>query len=116
MDEAVSRMIAAAETYDGTVVNVAGDGILVLFGAPTSHEDDPERALRAALDIISDVAAYGAEVAEAWAVEPLTASVGVHTGSVVFGAVSGQSRAHGHGRHRSTPRHGSSPRRRAVRR
>ena len=59
VDEAVSRMIAAAQAYGGTVVNVAGDGILVLFGAPISHEDDPERALRAALDIISDVSAYG---------------------------------------------------------
>src|ERR671936_1167240 len=64
--EAVARMIHAVETFGGTINVIAGDGVLALFGAPTTHEDDPERAVRAALRIIADVAEYGSEVARAW--------------------------------------------------
>ena len=46
--EAVARMVHAVEEFGGTVKDLAGDGILALFGAPTAHEDDAERALRAA--------------------------------------------------------------------
>jgi class 3 adenylate cyclase len=87
VDEALSRMISATSRYGGTVVHVAGDGILVLFGAPIAHEDDAERAVRAALELVGDVAAYGDEVASAWPVEALTAHVGIHTGPVVLGSL-----------------------------
>lgn len=39
------------ETYGGTVEKFVGDAVMALFGAPTAHEDDPERAVRAALSI-----------------------------------------------------------------
>ena len=42
-------MVHAVEEFGGTVKDLAGDGILALFGAPTAHEDDAERALRAAI-------------------------------------------------------------------
>jgi class 3 adenylate cyclase len=83
--EVVSRMIAAVTRYGGTVVNVAGDGILALFGAPVAHEDDAERAVRAGLELVGEVATYGVEVAEAWEVEAPAAHVGIHTGLVVLG-------------------------------
>ena len=51
--EAVGRAVTAVETYGGTIGALAGDGLLALFGAPIAHEDDPERAVRAALDIIA---------------------------------------------------------------
>ena len=41
----------AVHRYEGTVNQVMGDGIMALFGAPVTHEDDPERAVRAALSI-----------------------------------------------------------------
>ena len=90
--EAVSRMVAAVEALGGTVKDLAGDGILALFGAPAAHEDDAERAVRAALRIANDLAAYGSEVAAAWGVENLGVRVGVNTGSVVLGPVGGGSR------------------------
>ena len=42
--EAVARIVHAVEEFGGTVKDLAGDGILALFGAPTAHEDDAERA------------------------------------------------------------------------
>ena len=45
------------ESYGGTVEKFIGDAVMALFGAPVVHEDDPERAVRAALGIVSAVAA-----------------------------------------------------------
>jgi DNA-binding SARP family transcriptional activator len=82
---AVDRMAACVEALGGTVASRPGDGILALFGAPVSHEDDPERAVLAALRIVRDVATYGEEVARSWDVDPLRARVGIDTGPVLVG-------------------------------
>ncbi len=59
--EALQRVIDAyqhqvagcAARYDGFVAKFMGDGVLVYFGYPQAHEDDPERAVRAGLDIVA---------------------------------------------------------------
>ena len=45
--EAISRAVRVVEAYGGTVKDLAGDGMLAIFGAPVAHEDDPERAVLA---------------------------------------------------------------------
>jgi class 3 adenylate cyclase len=46
-----ARLRAELERFGGTVEKFIGDAVVALFGAPVAHEDDPERAVRAALAI-----------------------------------------------------------------
>ena len=47
------------ERYGGTIEKFIGDAVMAVWGAPTAHEDDAERAVRAALDIVSGVPSLG---------------------------------------------------------
>jgi len=82
--------------FDGFVAKYMGDGVLVYFGYPQAHEDDPERAVRAALDA---VAAVGALKSRA----PLQARVGIATGVVVVGDLVGSGEAQERGIVGETP-------------
>ncbi len=81
-DEVVRLMREEVERFGGTVAQLTGDGVLALFGAPTAHEDDAIRAVRAALALRESLASYAAEVAPAYGME-LVARVAVNTGPVV---------------------------------
>lgn len=87
LQEAVSRIIGCVEAFGGTVKDLAGDGVLALFGAPMAHEDDPERAIRAGLRIIEEIRDYGREVERAWGIEGFSVRVGINTGLAVVGAL-----------------------------
>jgi class 3 adenylate cyclase/tetratricopeptide (TPR) repeat protein len=67
------RLRSELELYGGTVEKFIGDAVMALFGAPAAHEDDPERAVRAALAI------------RAWAREQdgLEVRIGVNTGEAL---------------------------------
>jgi ABC-type transport system substrate-binding protein/class 3 adenylate cyclase len=84
-DDVVRLMREEVERFGGTVAQLTGDGVLALFGAPTAHENDSERAVRAALAIHEALAAYSADVAPAYGFV-LGARVAVNTGPVVVPA------------------------------
>jgi len=54
-----ARVRSELERFGGTVEKFIGDAVMAVFGAPTAHEDDPERAVRAALAIRDTLAAEG---------------------------------------------------------
>ena len=72
--------------YEGIVNQLAGDGLMALFGAPVSHEDAPQRAVRAALAIQEALAHFNQELRAERNLE-LRARIGIHTGPVVVGTV-----------------------------
>ncbi len=82
---AFEHMIRPVYRYEGTVARLMGDGILAFFGAPIAHEDDPQRAVLADLDILAAVAAFRPTVMQRWGFD-LDVRVGINTGLVV-GAV-----------------------------
>jgi class 3 adenylate cyclase/tetratricopeptide (TPR) repeat protein len=69
-----SRQIV--ERYGGTVEKFIGDAVMAVWGAPVAQEDDAERAVRAALDLVSGVSVLGQEVGA----PGLRARAGVLTG------------------------------------
>ena len=74
----------AVARYDGFVEKFVGDAVLAVFGAPIAHEDDPERALHAALDMVERTAALRQCSADRLG-SPLDLHIGIHTGPVVAG-------------------------------
>jgi class 3 adenylate cyclase len=74
-----ARLRADLERYGGTVEKFIGDAVMALFGAPTAHEDDPERAVRAALAIRAAIA----ELNQADPSLDLHVRVGVTTGEAL---------------------------------
>jgi predicted ATPase/class 3 adenylate cyclase len=72
------------ELYGGTVEKFIGDAVMAVWGAPSATEDDPERAVRAALELVAAVQALGEEVGA----PELLARGGVLTGeaAVTLGA------------------------------
>ncbi len=84
----LAAVIAAAEALGGTVTAVSGHGVQAVFGAPEAHEDDPERAARAAFRALSDAARSDAALAE----PPVTLRIGLETGPAVLGPVGGGGR------------------------
>ncbi|MGZ8629017.1 MAG: ATP-binding protein [Actinomycetota bacterium] len=88
--EFVTRMSRAVEEYGGSVQAYMGDGICAYFGVPTAHEDDPERAARAALRIVGVASGYAAEVESAWGITGFSVRVGLNSGPAAVGVVGGE--------------------------
>jgi ABC-type transport system substrate-binding protein/class 3 adenylate cyclase len=84
IDEVMRILTEQVRSYEGTVAQLIGDEMLAFFGAPVAHEDDSERAVRAALAIQRALAHYAHEVDAAYGVE-LSVRVAVNTGPVVVG-------------------------------
>ena len=85
-NELFEELTAAVQGFGGFVDKFIGDALLALFGAPAAHEDDPERAVRSALDMMSRTARLSERV-KAYAGSPLLLHVGINTGHVVAGGL-----------------------------
>jgi class 3 adenylate cyclase/tetratricopeptide (TPR) repeat protein len=76
VNDVLKAMVDAVLAYDGRINRLLGDAVLAFFGTPVAHENDPERAILAALRIRESVRRLGFDV-----------TVGIYTGEVYLGAV-----------------------------
>ena len=75
-------LVPVIERYGGVVDKFIGDGIMALFGAPVTHENDPERSLLAALEMQKNLAEFNAQRQI-----NLDMHFGINTGLVIAGKV-----------------------------
>ena len=87
-DMCAERMSAEVRRFGGTVLNVMGDAIVAVFGAPVAHEDDAERAVRAGLAIRDCQLSSSADLMSV----PLRVHVGINTGEVMAGLMGPEDR------------------------
>ncbi|MGH2630458.1 MAG: BTAD domain-containing putative transcriptional regulator, partial [Actinomycetota bacterium] len=79
---AFQRLAAQVERYGGVTEKFIGDAVLAVFGVPAAHEDDPERAVRAALDMQSSMTALNEELA-AEGRSSLAIRIGIEAGELL---------------------------------
>jgi ABC-type oligopeptide transport system substrate-binding subunit/class 3 adenylate cyclase len=87
MRDAFEILIPPIYRHEGTVARLMGDAILAFFGAPIAHEDDPERAIHAALDIVAGAREYAEQLERERGIAGFNVRVGIDTGLVVVGEV-----------------------------
>jgi len=92
INDLLSRLVECVHRYDGVVDKFTGDGLMAVFGAPVAHENDPELAIRAALDM-QRAATDFEPIARAQLGAPLQVRIGIHSGPVIAGIIGTQEQA-----------------------
>jgi DNA-binding SARP family transcriptional activator len=80
--QAFERLVREIERYGGVVEKFVGDAVLAVFGVPAAHEDDPERAVRAALDMHSALSELNRDLATEGRAE-FEIRIGIEAGEVL---------------------------------
>ena len=91
LQEFIAQMVDMVYRYEGMVDKLTGDGLMALFGAPISHENNAERALRAAIDMHQAMVGLNKK----WNLGPdteLTIHIGINDGEVILGGMGGTGR------------------------
>jgi len=82
VDSCFERLVQEVNAFGGKVDKIIGDAILALFGAPVAHEDDAERAVRAALRMQETLQSYCDDTGS-----QIQLRIGVNTGEVLVGSL-----------------------------
>ncbi len=89
MDETMRLLAAVVDRYEGTIDKFTGDGLMALFGVPVAHEDDPERAVRAALEMQQALAPLRARLAKERGAT-FQVRIGLNSGPLIAGMIGGE--------------------------
>jgi class 3 adenylate cyclase/CHASE3 domain sensor protein len=87
----LEAMVNVILSYQGTIIEILGDGILVLFGAPMSRDDDPERAVACAVSMQLQMEGVNALLRKEH-LPDIEMGIGIHTGDVVVGNIGSEQR------------------------
>ena len=85
MDGAMQRLTEPIEANGGRVLKYMGDGLMALFGHPVARENEPEMAVRAALNMLALARDYSGEVEKQWNVPEFAVRIGMSTGMAIVG-------------------------------
>jgi hypothetical protein len=80
---AFEHLIAPVYRHEGSLARLMGDAVLAFFGAPIGHEDDPERAVRAGLEIVDAIEPYRVQVKHEWGID-IDVRVGINTAEQIL--------------------------------
>jgi class 3 adenylate cyclase/tetratricopeptide (TPR) repeat protein len=94
MSQIFGKITEIIKKYDGFIERFIGDAVMAVFGVPKAHEDDPIRAVRAALEIHAAVENFSPQF-EKKIERSLTMHTGINTGLVVTGEVDIEKGTHG---------------------
>jgi class 3 adenylate cyclase/predicted ATPase len=86
VDRSLHRLGEEVERFGGTIDKYMGDNVMAIFGAPVTHEDDAERAVRAGLAMLDAMAGVNEELTGLYGVR-FALRVGINTGEVLAGRV-----------------------------
>jgi class 3 adenylate cyclase len=86
LNEYYEIIVAVVFRHEGTVDKFMGDEIMVIWGAPVAHPDDPVRAVRAALEIQHELSEFNRR-RRSQGFEEITIGVGINTGTLVAGYI-----------------------------
>ncbi len=86
MNEAFDEMSQAVFRYEGTIAQLQGDAMVAFFGAPIAHEDDPDRAVRAALEMVTATDEFARQLKATHGID-FRIRAGINSGPVVVGNV-----------------------------
>jgi adenylate cyclase len=91
LNEFLTAISEVVEAHGGVVDKYLGDGVMALFGAPVTREDDAQRALECALEIRTRVESLGPALAARGLPHP-DIGIGINTSSVIAGNIGSPSR------------------------
>ncbi|HTY97916.1 MAG TPA: adenylate/guanylate cyclase domain-containing protein [Solirubrobacteraceae bacterium] len=86
IERCLNRFAEEVERFGGRVDKFIGDNVMAVFGAPVAHEDDPERAVRAAFGMHAAMGELNSDISAQFGFD-LALRVGVNTGEVLAGRV-----------------------------
>jgi predicted ATPase/class 3 adenylate cyclase len=86
INEAMSILTQVVHKYEGTIDKFTGDGLMALFGAPVAHENDPERAIRAGLDMQTAIQPLRQRIKDTYGFD-FQVRIGLNTGAAIAGKV-----------------------------
>jgi len=86
IDSTLKALSAVINRYGGAIDKFTGDGLMALFGIPETHENDPERAVRAALDMQVAIQPLRDQVRSRYGID-FQMRIGLNTGPVIAGSL-----------------------------
>lgn len=85
LDVSLQTMAEPVREHGGRVIRFMGDGFLAVFGLPTARENDPEQAVRAALNILSISERVAQTLHKDWGIRSFQIRIGIDTGLIASG-------------------------------